>query len=268
MKDENVLKMQLEPFLTLKCNLAKLYNTSDSEKVCMINLLTLYYAKFLDSEVVYQSILQDTSAVWNAYQTSSVSTAYIEECLEELFKIMLKTLPEWSSFQFEEIELDKVEETAGLSWSQLVKMKRSKKKKLLYSHLKTCGDANMRKLFRIFQKVFVDSLDYSYGRRVVVLRSKRVFRYLNFAATYPNEIAQRFEKEHDKILRALSVIRNLLNDEEQETVLALKQEYMLAVHYGTSSGTTRSLGNMNWNVFIAMYILERLLDIADSLFDF
>lgn len=268
MKNENVLKMQLEPFLTLKCNIEKLCNASDSEKVCMVNLLTLYYAKLLNSEEIFQFIIEDTSAVWKAYRSHTGGDVYVEEHLKELFELIITTLPEWSSFRFEEIELNKVEQTAGVSWSQMVKMKRSEKKKLISSYLKTHGDVRTRKLFRIFHKVFVNSLDYSYGRRVVIFSSKRVFKYLDFAATHPDEINKKFGKEHDKILRALSVIRNLLNDKEQESVLALKQEYMIAVHYGFSGGETHSLGNMNWNVFVAMYILERLLDLANSLFDF
>ena len=268
MHNENLLKMSLEPFFHLKCNLEKLCRSSDSEIVCMLNLLTLYYAKLLDSEEIFQFIIEDTSVVWKAYRSHSVSDVYIERHLRDLFELMLNTLPRWSSFRFEKIELDKVEEITGVPWSQVVKMKRREKNKLISSYLKAVGDVETWKLFRAFQKVFVDSLDYSYGRRVIVLRSKRVFKYLDFAATHPDEINKKFGKEHDKILRALSVIRNLLNDKEQESVLALKQDYMIAVHYGTSSGETHSLGNMNWNVFMSMYILERLLDLADSLFDF
>lgn len=268
MRDKDVLKMQLEPFLSLRCNLEKLSQASESEIVCMINLLTLYYAKLLDSETIFKSLIQDTGAVWKAYHSSSGSDAYVEIYLKKLFELIVTTLHEWSSFRVEEINLDKVEQTAGMPWSKMVHLKRSEKKQLISSHLKTYGDVRTRKLFRIFQKVFVNSLDYSYGRRVVIFRSERVFKYLDFVATHPDEINKKFGKEHDKILRALSVIRNLLNDKEQESVLALKQEYMIAVYYGTSSGETHSLGNMNWNVFIAMYILERLLDLADSLFHF
>lgn len=268
MRDENVLKMQLEPFLSLRCNLEKLKKASESEIICMINLLTLYYAKLFDSETIFKSLIQDTGAVWKAHHSISGSDAYAENHLKELFEVIITTLHEWSSFRVEEINLDKVEQTTGIPWSQLVHLKRSEKKQLISSYLKTCGDVRAQKLFRIFRKVFVNSLDYSYGRRVIIFSSKRVFKYLDFAAAHHDEINKKFEKEHDKILRALSVIKNLLNDKEQESVLALKQEYMIAVYYGSSFGETHSLGNMNWNVFMAMYILERLLDLADSLFDF
>ena len=38
-----------------------------------------------------------------------------------------------------------------------INLKRSEKKKLISSHLKTYGDVRTRKLFRIFHKVFVNS---------------------------------------------------------------------------------------------------------------
>ena len=268
MRYENVLKMPLEPFLSLKCNLESMCRAPDNEVVCKLNLLTLYYAKLFDSEAIFARKIEDTSVVWRAHRSSSFSDVYVEKYLKELFEFMISTLPEWSSFRFEEINLVEVEKVAGITWNEMAGKKRSEKKRLIFSYLKTFGNARARKLFRVFQPVFADSLDYSYGRRVVVFSSERVLKYLNFANEHPEEIKAKFEKEHDKILRALLVIRNLLNDKEQESVLALKQEYMIAVHYGTSSGETHSLGNMNWNVFMAMYILERLLDLADSLFDF
>ena len=268
MHREEIMKLQMTPFLINRGNLERLLTMSDRKEVAMMNLLFLYYSKLLQQEIISQYKLRDVKSLWEASSTHCQNGEHTRNVMRNFFKVVISTMPAWSSFRMKRINLEELEKFEGITWENLIKLKRSEKKKLVFRYCKERCNKQERYLLRTVSEPAVDSLDFARSREVVYFYSKRVYQYLFFAKEHIDVINHLFQEEHDKILKALKIINHPLVDEDIESTVAMKNEYIVGLYFGAVSSKNLSDCDYNWNFFVAMYVLERLLDLASGLFAF
>lgn len=268
MQTDDLMNLKLEPFRSDRCNLSYILTLPEQVNICMMNLLILYYSKLLPAQEISAFKMAEANPLWDCRFLSQINRPGPQKQMGDFFNTVISTLPEWSSFHHVSIDLSSVERMTNREWEDLKMLDQMSKIHLITKQCKDCFSDQEYALFQKVPKPVLDSLDFSHQRKAVYFYSNRLLKYIKFADCNPDIIRNQFSKEHKKILKALTVLKHPLTDESIRITFSVNENFMLGFYMGLSYNRHISICDYNWNFFIAMYVLERLLDLADSLFYF
>lgn len=192
----------------------------------------------------------------------------VYQILQMTGEALLFSMPEWSSFNLEIIDLAGIEELTGTEWEFWLQMDDSSRKESLIDHQSRLFFGKQLELFRQMPEPVLDSMDFQFGRETVYLTSKRLADYLWFTDENPQIIGNQFSQENRQIQNALSTLRFPVWKDWRKAWTLKKEEYIIGFCFGADLDDDISYKDLNWNFFTALYVLEKLLDLADEIFDF
>lgn len=268
MTTQELLDAELTPFQNEQCNIPYFTRTSEKMKICMLNLLVVYYAKLFQLEDIMEFPLIDAKYLWDGRLTEMLYSREMEIQLKNFFETVLSALPRWSSFRCHIIDLSFIEKQTNVKWQTLLEMNNRKRKQFLWEPLKQHFGKEEKALFHLAPEPILDSMDFTFWRKAVYFYSERLLKYLDFSKHNPDVVNRCFAKGHEKILQVIKTMETPLIDEDIKAVFATDHRWIIGFCMGDGSGKRVTMSDFNWNFFVAMYILERLLDVADSLFHF
>lgn len=205
----------------------------------------------------------------------SVSFAQTRSRQEDLCQIMqlagealLFSLSEWSSFSLEEIDLADAEELTGTAWEFWLQMDDTSREGRLLDYQSRLFTEKQLELFRQMPKPVLDSMDFQFGRKAFYLSSRKLADYLWFAGENRQIIDNQFSQENGQIQNTLSVLNFPVWNDWTEAWVLKREEYIIGFYFGADLDGEISYKDLNWNFFSALYVLEKLLGMADEIFGF
>ena len=269
MNINTVMTGNLTPFdFDVEEEIQKLLEDKDCNILIPIKLFCVFFEKLVhgDIELHFQSVnllnIKVDYAAKNSCRSSLVNV--MEGIGGELWEAFIN----WSSFQKEFIDLSVAETVMDvdsedlLSWDDTVRADYiSKYQKQLFTKIQTG-------LFGEIPGPVLDFLDFPYGRAAIYLYSEKIIKYLEFAADNKDIIHNQFAREHERIRRALRIVEQPVAREWVKSHVKKGRYFIIGFYIGEDIEHGITFRNLNWNFFVALYVLEKLLEIADSFFHF
>lgn len=201
------------------------------------------------------------------FPKGNINSRVFYELIEWAGDVMMASMIDWSSFGMEVIDLSNLEGVTNLDWEIWLQMGNTTRNKEISDYQDDLFTKSQMRLFRQMPEPVLNSIDLQYNRSVIYLFSKKLAKYLWFADQNQQIIDNQFSKEHRQIQNALSLLRYPTNMESAEIQIK-KTCYIIGFYFGDDLDTSISSKDLNWNFFVALYVLEKLLSLADDLFGF
>lgn len=270
--NDNVMELSLVPFSDevndwLVSNVGSKYNPN-----IILKLFFLYFEKVLAQEVEVsfpaikiQGFQNKTRYVGGDTQRRSSFEKLLETANESLFSSLI----EWSSFDREDIHLTGLEGIWEMDIEEFLDWSDKQRLKKILTTMDEFMTEKQQHLFTLLPQPVMDSMDYPYDRKVIYLYSRKLSAYLTFSRQNEQIISNQFGQEHRRILQALEGIKKPLQESWiPEMTRETEDFYMIGFYFGTEIENEISIKSINWNFFICLYVLEKLLELADSFFYF
>lgn len=232
------------------------------------------YATLLDSDIVSQAIKMGlTTKFYKKVLGDIVDFTEISNCPMDaanvtFWEIMIKSMERWSSFRVETISTKYMLLRVGMDKNVFQSWDEEYQKIYLQNTLQNILPEQQYALFMNMPMPIVDSLKWTFPWKAIYVYSYRVANYLDFAMQNPELIRNQFQEEHHRALEALQVIKEILWP-DWVPIRITRKEYVL---FGVGLGAERFYGvtenDWNYNFYIAAYVLERILDLANDYFHF
>nr|WP_302143630.1 hypothetical protein [uncultured Schaedlerella sp.] len=190
------------------------------------------------------------------------------EIMQMAGEALLFSITDWSSFSLEIIGLAGIEELTETEWEFWLQMDDSSRKEILMDHQSRLFFGKQLELFRQMPEPVLNSMDFQFGREIVYLTSKKLADYLWFTDENPQIIGNQFSQENRQIQNALSALRFPVWKDWGKAWILKREEYIIGFCFGADLDDEISYKDLSWNFFTALYVLEKLLDLADEIFDF
>lgn len=186
--------------------------------------------------------------------------AVMAEILQEAFQVTCSYYPEYLNHVYELEKFEK-EDYVTILIGCVDNHACRKVQKQLFTKIQTG-------LFGEIPGPVLDCLDFPYGRAAIYLYSEKIIKYLEFAADNKDIIHNQFAREHERIRRALRIVEQPVAREWVKSHVKKGRYYIIGFYIGEDIEHGITFRNLNWNFFVALYVLEKLLEIADSFFHF
>lgn len=188
----------------------------------------------------------------------------MENIGEELWESFIN----WSSFQKEFIDLSVAETVMNMDSEDLLSWDDSVRINYICKYRKELFTEIQSELFREIPGPVLDCLDFPYRRAAIYLYREKIIKYLEFASDNKEVIYNQFAKEHERIKLALHIVEQPVAEEWVKSHVKKSRYYIIGFYIGEDIEHGITLRNLNWNFFIALYALEKLLELANEFFHF
>jgi len=128
-------------------------------------------------------------------------------------------------------------------------------------------NARQRRLFCGFPEILFNALESLLDERVIYLSNSKLVQYLEFAQNNQQIIKNQFLKEHYQIKRMMHQLRKPLKKHKLKERY-YKKQYIIGLCIERVSTSHSHKENLNWDFLVALYLLEKLLELANGFFGF
>lgn len=128
----------------------------------------------------------------------------------------------------------------------------------------------IRQIFCAMPAPVATCFDYEYGDiSAIYFTSEKIFHYLSFTHQKQDCIKKEFLSEHMKILECLiQISKPIPNQVRQYQISYLLKKFIIGFTLGGKSCETTQMTDIDLNFYAALYVLEKLLNLADRKFHF
>lgn len=232
-----------------------------------ITLIGLYFEKLLEHEWDVRFPKLNVFPMKRQLYSGRSNPSSIDMC-EQLGIFLTKIFMEHTSFSSEEIDLTELETYANLESDELLGTDDTKRKELISQYRDDLFTQAQRILYKKLPEPVIDSFDYGYGRRVIYFYSKRVAAYMSFATENQDVIKGYFQEEHMLLLQAIEYLKYPLCTGWVKVHSICDAALIIGFPMGSDMEDSVGYHSYDYNFFIAMYIAEKLLDLAGNFFSF
>lgn len=203
------------------------------------------------------SILKVNKNLQNLYDT-------IEYAGGALMSFML----DWSSFHMELINMDEVETLTEIDWDTWLQMDNASRKEKLLEYQNNLFSEPQMELIQQMPDPVLNSMDFQSSRTAIYLFSKKLSDYLLFADHNRYIIDNQFSQEHRQLQNAVSSLQFPIRKGWEGAEILNGASYIIGFYFGAAPDEVISYKDLDWNFFVALYVLEKILKLAEDLFDF
>lgn len=229
-----------------------------------LELIQVYFNKLFDGEYILKLPKEKRGAFIRNNDSSFMKR--LETTKRALHEIVL----EQSSFETHIIDLSgymkvlRIERVKFTKWNERRRIKEISKADCI------SGNEGAKKLFSSLAGPVTSCIDFQYGNiSAVYFTSRKVFHYLSFSQRHKEMIQDTFLKEHLKILESLMCIAKPIMDQEQRCQISYPmKQFIVGFSLGSRDGDATLMEDIDINFYIALYVLEKLLKMAEQKFHF
>lgn len=268
----DILNVNVEPFdeALFEYN-HKIPYVQKRRQYMMITLFSLYFKKLLEAYGEVNLPLPELLPYLTKnkrYRSPYESNINIDNILENIGDKLLASLERWSSFVMETVDLSSMEELLKIDWEEILELDNEKRAKIVKEDLCGLWNNQQMRLYRLMPEPIYDCMDFQCERKAVYYYSERLVKYIRFTEKNPEVIINQFRRGHEKIIQTVSVLQHPMQGDWIRVRVAAGQYYVIGFYMGSDMESGLSNKDYNWNFFVALYVLEKLLDLANSFFHF
>lgn len=248
----DIMKIPLRPFDCDVYSIEAMTNSKNVSQVVKLNLVTRFYKYVFGDMVDFSGILNNS----------------LEEGYYRAIKILMDSMQKWSSFQMEEIVTKIMFIQLAMRRPIIASLPKKELLERMYELLPRLLSPHQYELYKAMPMAVMDSLNREYPWKAIYVYSYRVANYLDFADENKQLITNQFKEEHKRLILALSVAKELVCS-SHVPIYSAKGEYVcFSVGLGADGFYGVTENDWNLNFFIAAYVIEKLLDLANEYFHF
>lgn len=268
----DILNVKIEPFVeeVFEFNYGN-PRVRKRRQYLMVTLFTIYFRKLLDDQINLMlpkmELLPYLSREKRGYSVYE-SNINLDGILEEIGNKLLQVLCTKSSFAMEIIDLSDLEEKCSLKWENVLEMDNDKREQVISENMVGYWNPLQKELYERMPEPVYDCMDFERERRAVYFFSRRLAEYIRFAEENEEIIHNQFQKEHTKIVQAVSTLQHPMQGDWIRVRVSMGTSYVIGFYMGADMENGLSNKDFDWNFFVAVFILEELLDLANSFFHF
>lgn len=248
----DIMKIPLRPFNRDAYSIEAMTGSKSVSQVVKLNLIMRFYKHVLGDMVDFSGIQNDS----------------MEEAYYRTIKILMDSMPKWSSFQMEEIATKIIFFRLAMQRPDITGSLRKELFESLYDLLPLMLSPQQCELFHTMPMAVMDSLNREFPWKAIYVYSYRVANYLDFVDENKQLITNQFKDEHKRLMSALTVAEELLCPSHVPIYSAKEQYVCFSVGLGADGYYGVTENDWNLNFFIAAYVIEKLLDLANEYFHF
>lgn len=233
-----------------------------------IKLFCIYFEKLVDGDMKLRFSVGDSVDIQVRYMKKREYRDSMAETMEKIGGILWSAFISWSSFQEELINLTEIELIMDVDTENLLSWDDPKRIELVRKYQEQLLQGIQVDLFEKIPEPVIDSFDFPYHRAAIYLYSEKVSKYLDFADRNSEVIQNQFAQEHQRIEQALLIVEQPVAEEWMKCYVKKDRDYIIGFYAGEDLENGVTMRNLNWNFFVALYVLEKLLETADEFFHF
>lgn len=263
------MTMNLAPFSSdFEEDVLELLDYNNYNIFIAIKLFCIYFEKLVQHEMKLQYSVSDFIGIQVGYMKKREYRDSMAEIMEKIGGTLWSVFISWSSFQEELINLSEIELIMDVDTEDLLSWDDSKRIESVRKYQEQLLEGIQVDLFEKAPEPVIDSFDFPYHRATIYLYSEKVSKYLDFAERNGEVIQNQFAQEHQRIEQALLIVERPVAEEWVKCYAKKDRDYIIGFYAGEDMENGVTMRNLNWNFFVALYVLEKLLETADEFFHF
>lgn len=234
--------------------------------IIALELMQAYFNKLFDGEYIIKLPYEDGSAFHRSDEYNSKSCECLRKIKTELHEFVLK----YSSFEAHVINFTNFEPDLDMKRTKPSQWNERRRIKEICKSNSILEKDMVKQLFCAFPDPVTACFDYQYGtKNAVYFTSKKVFCYLSFFQQHKDYIQKVFLKEHLKILESLMYISKPITEQKQQYQISyLMERFIIGFSLGGKDYCTTLMEDIDVNFYVALFVLEKLLNLAEKKFYF
>lgn len=254
----------IHPFASERYQRRKFYQEKGSS--IALELMQIYFNKLFDGEYNLKLPKEACSVLNKSNWECSGSRTELKTIKETLHEFVVGQ----SSFETHIIALPNLARSLNVEYKKTSQWSERRRIKEISKTDYILGDEMSKKLFCSLPTPVTACFDYQYGTvSAVYFMSEKVFYYLCFTQQHADAIQEVFRTEHQKILEILMCISKPMKDQAQQCQISyLMKCFIIGFSLGGKDVHPTLMEDIDVNFYIALYVLEKLLKMAEQKFHF